>query len=313
MLVTVTANTGIDQTFFIPQWQAGQAIRATQSIQSMAGKPTDAAFILGKLGLPSIALGFAAGTIGKRVETMLQERGVETRFTPVDGESRVNTIIIDESSKAQTTITATSLVLREHHLQALREQYTAALSEATCIIMGGSLPNGVPPTFYTELIAEAQSRHIPVIFDAEKENLRAGLQSSPTYIKPNEHELAQFTGQKIETLEDAYTAGKSIQQRYNTSPIITLGQQGALAVLPDKTYFIPALPLEVVSAAGAGDGVLAGLAYSIVQRQPIEEGLKMGIALASAVCLQPGTAEFDVDDYNRLLPQVQLTPFPSVF
>jgi 6-phosphofructokinase 2 len=83
--------------------------------------------------------------------------------------------------------------------------------------------------------------------------------------------------------------------------------------LPDKTYFIPALPLEVVSAAGAGDGVLAGLAYSIVQRQPIEEGLKMGIALASAVCLQPGTAEFDVDDYNRLLPQVQLTPFPSVF
>jgi 1-phosphofructokinase family hexose kinase len=310
MLVTVTANTGIDQTFFIPQWQAGQAIRATKSIQSMAGKPTDAAFILGKLGLPSIALGFAAGTIGKRVESMLQERGVETRFIPVDGESRVNTIIIDESSKAQTTITATSLVVRDHHLQALREQYTAALAEATCIIMGGSLPNGIPPVFYTDLIAEARSRHIPVIFDAEKENLRAGLQSSPTYIKPNEHELAQFTGQVINTLEDAYAAGKSIQQQFGTSPIITLGQQGALAVLPDKTYFIPALPLEVVSAAGAGDGVLAGLAYSIVKGQPIEEGLKMGIALASAVCLQPGTAEYDVDDFNRLLPQVQLTPFP---
>src|SRR5688572_5530925 len=256
MLVTVTANTGIDQTFFIPQWQAGQAIRATQSIQSMAGKPTDAAFILGKLGLPSIALGFAAGAIGKRVESMLQERGVETRFIPVEGESRVNTIIIDQSSKAQTTITATSLLVREHHLQALREQYTAALSHATCIIMGGSLPNGVPPTFYTDLIAEAQSRHIPVIFDAEKENLRAGLQSSPTYIKPNEHELAQFTGQVIETLNDAYAAGKAIQQQFGTSPIITLGQQGALAVLPDKTYFIASLPLEVVSAAGAGDGVL---------------------------------------------------------
>jgi 1-phosphofructokinase family hexose kinase len=310
MLVTVTANTGIDQTFFIPQWQAGQAIRATQSIQSMAGKPTDAAFILGKLGMPSIALGFAAGTIGKRVESMLQERGVETRFIPVDGESRVNTIIIDETSKAQTTITATSLVVREHHLQTLRKQYTAALAKATCIIMGGSLPNAVPPAFYTDLIAEAQSRHIPVIFDAEKENLRAGLQSSPTYIKPNEHELAQFTGRKIETLEDAYAAGKAIQQQYGTSPIITLGQQGALAILPDKTYFIPALPLEVVSAAGAGDGVLAGLAYSIVQGQPIEAGLKMGIALASAVCLQPGTAEFDVEDFNRLLPQVQLIAFP---
>lgn len=310
MLVTVTANTGIDQTFFIPQWQAGQAIRATNSIQSMAGKPTDAAFILGKLGLPSIALGFAAGTIGKRVESMLQERDVETRFIPVEGESRVNTIIIDESSKAQTTITATSLIVRDYHLQALREQFTTALSEATCIITGGSLPNGVPPSFYSDLIAEAQSHNIPVIFDAEKENLHAGLQSSPAYIKPNEHELAQFTGQVIETLEDAYAAGQSIQQQFGTSPIITLGQQGALAVLPDRAYFIPPLPIEVVSAAGAGDGVLAGLAHSIVKGQPIEEGLKMGIALAAAVCLQPGTAEYNVDDFKCLLPQVQLTPFP---
>ncbi|MDQ7036049.1 MAG: PfkB family carbohydrate kinase [Anaerolineae bacterium] len=168
MLVTVTPNTGIDLTYFIAEWQANQAIRATDTIQSMAGKPTDAAFILGKLGLPSIALGFAAGTIGKRVESMLQGRGVETRFVQVDGESRINTVIIDTHNQTQTTITATSLLVNQAHINALHEQYSKALPTATCVIMGGSLPKGVPPTLYTELIAEARSRHIPVIFMLRK-------------------------------------------------------------------------------------------------------------------------------------------------
>jgi 1-phosphofructokinase family hexose kinase len=310
MLVTVTPNTGLDLTYFISEWQPNQAIRSTETIMSMAGKPTDAAFILGKLGLSSVALGFAAGTIGKRVETMLQTRGVATRFVQVEGESRINTVIVDAKNQAQTTVTAQSLIVSASHIQALRERYSAALAGATCVIMGGSLPKGVSPTLYADLITEARSRQIPVIFDAEKDILLAGLQASPTYIKPNEHELAQVTGKQIESLEDAYGAGKAIQAQYNTRPIITLGSKGALALLPDKTYYIPALTVEVISAAGAGDGVLAGLAYSIVNNQPIESGLKMGIALASAVCLQPGTAEFLVDDFNHLLPQVRLEQYP---
>lgn len=310
MLVTVTPNTGIDLTYFIAEWQANQAIRATDTIQSMAGKPTDAAFILGKLGVPSIALGFAAGTIGKRVESMLQERGVDTRFVQVDGESRINTVIIDAKNQTQTTITATSLIVSEAHIEALREAYSNALTEATCVVMGGSLPKNVPPSLYTDLIAEARSRDIPVIFDAEKDIMLAGLQASPTYIKPNEHELAQLTGNIVESLEDAYVAGQAIQAKYQTCPIITLGKRGALALLDDKAYHLPSLPVDVVSAAGAGDGMLAGLAYSIVNKNSIESGLKHGVALASAVCLQQGTAEFEVADFEKHLPQVQLIPYP---
>ena len=309
MLVTVTPNTGLDLTYFIEEWQPNQALRSTETIMSMAGKPTDAAFILGKLGLPSIALGFAAGTIGKRMESMLQERGVDTRFVQVEGESRINTVIVDAKNQTQTTITAQSLIVNASHIQALRERYAAALVDATCVMLGGSLPKGVPPTLYTDLIAEARSRQIPVIFDAEKDLLLAGLQASPTYIKPNEHELAQVTGQQVALLADAYHAGKAIQAQYNTCPIVTLGNKGALALLGDKTYHLPVLPVAVVSAAGAGDGVLAGLAYSVVNGEPIESGLKMGIALASAVCLQAGTAEFRVDDFERLLPQVRLEQY----
>ena len=42
----------------------------------------------------------------------------------------------------------------------------------------------------------------------------------------------------------------------------------------------------------------------------IEEGLRLGVAAATAVCLQPGTAAYDVADMERFLPQVELIPYP---
>ena len=89
-----------------------------------------------------------------------------------------------------------------------------------------------------------------------------------------------------------------------------MGEDGALAILKDRSYRIPPLPIAVSSPAGAGDAVLAGLAHAIHQRQPIEAGLRLGIAAATAVCLHPATAAYDIADMQRFLPLVELIPYP---
>ena len=83
-----------------------------------------------------------------------------------------------------------------------------------------------------------------------------------------------------------------------------------LAVLREGCYRIPPIEVDVSSPAGAGDAVLAGLAHAIHHGSPIEDGLRLGVAAATAVCLQPGTAAYDVADMRRFLPQVELIPFP---
>ncbi len=65
MIVTVTPNTGIDHVLFVASLPKHRTIRAESSVLGMAGKPTDASYVLGELGLPSLALGFAAGSIGR--------------------------------------------------------------------------------------------------------------------------------------------------------------------------------------------------------------------------------------------------------
>jgi 1-phosphofructokinase family hexose kinase len=308
MIVTVTANTTIDHTVFVASIEMNHTVRAKQSVFSMGGKPTDASFILGEIGIPSLALGLAAGAIGTKIESMLHARGVTTDFIEVGGESRINMVIITDDG-GHATITTSSLEVRPEHIAALRARYQAALDQASCVVLGGTLPKAMQPSFYTEFIGIARARDIPVIFDADEPNLSAGLQARPSYVKPNRDELARLTNLPVDTLDAAYRAGRTILEKHSAGPIITLGAEGALAVLPDRAYFIPPIKVEVVSPAGAGDAVLAGLAASIERKQPIEEGLRLGVAAATAVLLMPGTADCRREDVERFLPQVELIPY----
>ena len=136
MIITLTPNTTLDQTVLISAFQLNRTIRATRSLYGMAGKPTDASWILAELGMPSRALGFAAGAIGQKIELMLHARDITTHFVQVEGESRVNMVIVCEDGSGQSTITTSSLEVKPQHIEALLAQFEAALDEASCVVLG---------------------------------------------------------------------------------------------------------------------------------------------------------------------------------
>jgi 1-phosphofructokinase family hexose kinase len=307
MIITLTPNTGIDHTIQVSSFQLNSTIRALDSAWGMGGKAIDTSWILGKMGVPSRALGFAAGSNGLRMESMLRERGVETDFTWVEGESRLNTVLVVPGD-GQSTITSSSLYISSQHLDAFRLQYQAALQDASCVVMGGSLPNGVPLAFYAEAITQAHDLNVPVIFDSSGPALVAGLMSRPELIKPNQAELQDVLGYMPQSHMEVRQAAEKLCAEFGTRVIVTLGQDGAIAVVGDASYFVHPISVPVVSVAGAGDGVLAGLALAYERNQPLEYGLRHGFALAAAVLQTLPTADFRLEDYHELLPRIQITP-----
>ena len=307
MIVTLTPNTGIDYTLQVSSFQLNKTIRATDSAWGMGGKAIDASWTLGKLGVPTRALGFAAGPNGLRMENMLRARGVETDFVWVDGETRLNTIIV-VPGEGQSTITSSSLNVFPAHLSEITVRYQNALKSASCVVMGGSLPSGVPVEFYAEAIAQAHEQHVPVIFDSSGPSLVAGVKSQPEWIKPNVTELGDLLGFVPVTQDEVYKAGRKLHDELGSNVIITLGSEGAIAVLEDRSYFVHPISVPVVSAAGAGDGVLAGLALAYLRREAFEYGLQHGFALAGAILQTLATADLRVEDYQELLPQIRITP-----
>lgn len=312
MILTVTANTGLDFVYFIPTYEPGRTLRASRVVQSISGKPIDCSWVLAEMGITSHALGFTAGFTGSIVKHIVNERGIDADFVEVEGESRRNLVIAPEDGTPHTAITASTLIVAPAHVVALREKFIAALDGCEVVVLGGALPKGMLPDFYPDLIGLARQRHIPVIFDASEPFLSAGLAAQPTYIKPNRDELSQFVGRSVETDGEVYEAGREVVRRYGTFPIISLGGDGGLAVLADRAYRVRSLDVPVVNAAGAGDAVLAGLAASIYRRQPIEEGIRLGFAAATAVVTTPGTAECYLPDIERYAAQLEVLPYERV-
>jgi 1-phosphofructokinase family hexose kinase len=308
MIVTVTPNTVLDYTLLVPRFELNRTIRASAHAWGMGGKANDAAWILGRLGVPVLALGFAAGSLGERMEGMLQERGVITDFVQAGGETRLSLVIVTEDGAGQSTLSSSSLHVTPDQLAEFEAPYNQALEKATCLVIGGSLPEGVPPEFFKQAITLARLRGIPVIFDSSGPALLAGLHGKPSLVKPNQDELAGLLGFLPKTTDEFIAAARCLQQDHGTNAIFTLGREGALAVLGEKCYRILPLPVPVLSTAGAGDGVLAGMALAYARGEPPENGLRYGFALAGAILRTLGTADFEVEEYRRLLPEITLIP-----
>lgn len=311
-IITVTANTTIDQTLVIPGYAAGTTIRAKHSVVSIGGKPTDVSYILGEMGVGSLAIGFAANTTGQRAKQILETRGVEVDFIEVGGETRINVVIADEGSGTQTTITTDTLLVSEAHVAELESRLDTVLSEAACVMLGGTLPSTLAPSLYTRWVGRIKARGVPVLFDADQPNLAAGLEARPDFIKPNRDELSRLLGRPIGDLADVHSAARDLVARYGTTVVVTLGADGALAVHRDGAWFVPPLDVPVVSAGGAGDGVMAGLTEAVWRGESLEMGLRRGFAYAGAVVQQAGTAQLERREAERLLPLVRIEPYPAV-
>jgi fructose-1-phosphate kinase PfkB-like protein len=104
--------------------------------------------------------------------------------------------------------------------------------------------------------------------------------------------------------QEVQRAARKLQEEFSPNVIVTLGAEGAIALLGAASYFIHPLSIPVVSSAGAGDGVLAGMALSYLLQKPLEYGLQHGFALAGASLRTLGTADFPVEDYQELLPKI---------
>jgi len=309
MILTVTLNPALDRTYLIKDFSWNRTIRAEQAVPGMGGKGTDASWILGELGYPSRALGFAAGNAGRIMTKMLRARGCVTDFVWLEGETRVNIVIVSEEWQCQSTLTEPGLQVGADDIEKLRRKFIKALKTASCVIIGGTVPPGVDASIYTEMVKSAREAGLPVVFDASGPGLKAGMKGRPTIAKPNIDEISELIGSPVNNIGEAYKAGKELQEKYGTSLVITLGKDGALAVLPRRAYRIPVLKIPVVSTAGAGDAVLAGLAAALSEGRSMEDGLRLGFAAAAAVCLSPATADCRNADVQRLLPQVRLAEY----
>jgi fructose-1-phosphate kinase PfkB-like protein len=188
-------------------------------------------------------------------------------------------------------------------------------SGADFVVLAGSLPRGVEPDFYAEVIRELTRRQVQTVLDAEGEPLRLGMDAEPYLVSPNQREAEALVGQEFYEQQDFALAVETIAELGARNVLIT-NESGCYARLREgrktRRYRAVAPQLEAVSSVGSGDVLLAAFIAAQAQGRPLEDTLRQAVAAGAASTKEVGAGRFDPREASILQPDVEVGDLEQV-
>ena len=86
-----------------------------------------------------------------------------------------------------------------------------SLSQGDVLVLAGSIPPGLPPSFYGDVLHRLQGRGVRCVVDAQGEALRQALPQRPFLIKPNRAELEELAGRPLQDARRVQQAAQALQ------------------------------------------------------------------------------------------------------
>ncbi|MFV9568160.1 1-phosphofructokinase [Thermoanaerobacter mathranii] len=305
MITTVTANPAIDRTIIVENLKLGSVNRVIRSRVDAGGKGINVAKNLKNLGDDVIALGFI-GPNAKYIIDCLEDEGVKTDFVKIKNETRTNIKISDISRGEVTDLNEYGPHVSEEEIELLKKSIFKYAKESKVLVLSGSLPQGLPKTFYKDIIREVKSGDLKIILDADKEALLYGIEEKPYMIKPNVQELEDVVGKKLESLEEVIEEGKKLKDSGIEIVAISVGSRGSIVITKEGIYRVKPVKVEVKGTVGAGDAYVAGFAHGIYKGLPIEKTIKIAAALATSVVMKEGTRAGTIEEVNALKDKIEI-------
>ncbi|HKI55576.1 MAG TPA: 1-phosphofructokinase [Trueperaceae bacterium] len=302
MIHTVTVNPALDITYRVEEIVFDDTVRAEDVLRAPGGKGINVSRVAARLGQPTVAMGFVGGRAGEELRERLEAEDVRTWFTHVAGATRTNAIVQDGAGH-QIRVSGPGAEVTPDDVDRLVESLFD-LRAPDMLALCGSLVPAMPPDFYTTVARRAEADGIRVAIDADGRQLESALEAGVYLVKPNRYELERLTGRQVGTREDAVAASRPLLKQGIQVVLTSLGAQGAVLVSSDCALHAYAPHVEIDSAVGAGDAMLAGALSAAVDGAPWETLLRLGVACGTATAMTPGTELCRSADIEALLPQI---------
>ena len=304
MIVTVTMNPAIDKTVEIDSLQPGGLNRIKKVEYDAGGKGINVSKTIHELGGVSIATGFLGGNAGKTIENVLNGKNIQNDFLWVEGETRTNTKVFEENG-AVTELNEPGPAISEEQIKELLKKLEGYADENTLFILAGSIPNGVDKHVYADIIRLVHAKAAKVLLDADGELFRNSLAAGPDIIKPNRVELEEYAGIDYRASnEELLKLAQGLMEQGIETAAVSMGKSGAMIVRRGYEVKCPALSVKAHSTVGAGDAMVAALAYSWDNKLDNEEMTRLCIAASAGAVTTVGTKPPSRELVDTLMEQV---------
>lgn len=143
--------------------------------------------------------------------------------------------------------------------------------------------------------------------DADGELFRLALKAVPDIIKPNRSELEEYTGtDHVLTVHEIIETAENFHEKGIQTVAVSMGKDGAVFAGENYKINCSALPVKAHSTVGAGDAMVAALAYAHDRKLSEKEMVRLCMAVSAGAVITVGTKPPDRALIEQLMPEVRM-------
>ena len=306
MIVTLTLNPALDKTAKLDELQIGELNRLQDIVVDIAGKGISVARMVSVLGETPLTTGFMGEGNGEFVLQTLDELKIPSDFVRVKGNIRTNLKVIDRKGYL-TEINEPGITVTEADGLKLFEKIAKKATPDTIFVLSGSRCQGIDSEIYAKMIRLIHHHGAKAFLDVDGEAFEGALLEKPDFIKPNRYELLEFFKVKGElSLLELKELCQQLLQKGVPMMALSLGVEGAMFLKGDHCIYGKGLKVTCRSPVGAGDSIVAAIAYGTKRNLSWEDMARLAIAASAGAVTTEGTKPPSREVIEELLLQVEL-------
>lgn len=306
MILTVTLNPALDKTVTLPGFAVNTVNRVQSARLDPGGKGINVSKTVRALGGQTLVLGVLGGAAGGYIKTALDRMGLANDMVLTEEVTRTNIKIVDPILQTSTDINEAGGSVSQETLASVWGKLTQAVRPGDTVVFAGKNPPGVADTQLADWVRQLHALDVQICVDTVGQPMRLAVREQPAIIKPNLMELEEIVERPLPTEAAILDAARSLSDQGVGLVAVSLGSDGALFVTQEEVIrgYSPKVP--VVSTVGAGDSMMAALAYYQSLGCSLEETARRALAVASASVTCSGSQPPSLERILPLIDHVHL-------
>lgn len=305
-IITLTMNPTIDKSSAVENVVADRKLRCDPPRFEPGGGGVNVARAIRRLGGNACAWHTAGGPVGDMLIRLLEDEKVERNPIPIEQWTLENLMVMETSSERQYRFGMPGPKLTESEWRHVLDLLSGADPAPDYIVASGSLPRDVPIDFYARVAKVGKELGAKVVVDTSGDALCAALEEGVHLIKPNMRELRDVAGCELQSeLEQEELLRRLVDQGKAEIVVVSLGAGGALAAWDGAMEQIRAPTVPIRSKVGAGDSMMAGMVFRLVQGRPVTAAVRYGIAAGASAVMSGGSELCRKEDTDRLYERLR--------
>lgn len=307
-VVTLTVNPAVDLACSTHVVRPYHKIRTSIERIDAGGGGINVARVLRSLGEEVMALVMTGGVTGRMIEHLLDAADVPWRGIRIGEDTRIVINVREDESGLEYRFVPTGPAVGPEEW--LTQLDALSRIEADWLVASGSLPPGVPDDFYARAARLVHARGVRFALDTSRAGLRAALGCGVELLKLSQSELEFLAGEELPNPAAQDEAVAALLAGGAAEMIaVSLGREGAMLATREGIDRMPAIPVAVNGAVGAGDSFLAGLVYGLTRGLSRREVLALAMSTGAVAVSHFGTAHVTRDEVEALYRRVMDGPF----